>query len=80
MEAINRDFGSFDNFRTQMSAKTVAIQGSGWGWLVSEFCQWSIQHFVLVTGIEGRGGEGGGVVRLWVLLSNFAYGVLDPLV
>ena len=65
MEAINRDFGSFDNFRTQMSAKTVAIQGSGWGWLVSEFCQWSIQHFVLVTGIEGiegrRGGGGGGL-------------------
>ena len=36
MEAIRRDFGSFDNLRTQMSAKTVAIQGSGWGWLVSE--------------------------------------------
>lgn len=33
--AIERDFGSFDNFKTQMSAKTVAIQGSGWGWLVS---------------------------------------------
>ncbi len=33
--AIQRDFGSFDNFKTQLSAKTVAIQGSGWGWLVS---------------------------------------------
>ena len=33
--AIERDFGSVDNFRTQMSAKTVAVQGSGWGWLVS---------------------------------------------
>ena len=33
--AIERDFGSFDNFKTQLSAKTVAIQGSGWGWLVS---------------------------------------------
>ena len=33
--AIERDFGSFDNLKTQMSAKTVAIQGSGWGWLVS---------------------------------------------
>ena len=36
--AIDRDFGSFDNFKDQMSAKTVAIQGSGWGWLVSGNC------------------------------------------
>ncbi len=34
MDAIVRDFGSFDNFRSLMSSKTVAIQGSGWGWLV----------------------------------------------
>jgi len=33
LAAIERDFGSFDNFKTQMTAKTVAIQGSGWGWL-----------------------------------------------
>ena len=39
MSAIERDFGSFDNFRTHMSTVTVAIQGSGWGWLVSvTFC------------------------------------------
>lgn len=37
LAAIERDFGSFDNFKTQMTAKTVAIQGSGWGWLV----QWA---------------------------------------
>ena len=35
MAAIERDFGSFDNFKAQMVAKTVAVQGSGWGWLVS---------------------------------------------
>ena len=34
MAAIERDFGSFDNFKTQLSTKTIAIQGSGWGWLV----------------------------------------------
>ena len=34
--AIERDFGSFDEFRAEMTAKTVAIKGSGWGWLVSE--------------------------------------------
>lgn len=32
-DAINRDFGSFQNFVDAFSAKTVAIQGSGWGWL-----------------------------------------------
>ena len=35
LEAIERDFGSFDIFRAEMTAKTVGIQGSGWGWLVS---------------------------------------------
>ncbi len=35
LAAIERDFGSLDNFRSQMTAKTVAVQGSGWGWLVS---------------------------------------------
>lgn len=33
MEAINRDFGSFENMKKQLSASTVAVQGSGWGWL-----------------------------------------------
>jgi len=32
-EAIKRDFGSVDAFKTAMSNATVAIQGSGWGWL-----------------------------------------------
>lgn len=32
-DAINRDFGSFDLFKSAMTASTVAIQGSGWGWL-----------------------------------------------
>jgi len=31
--AINNAFGSFDKFKTLLSATTVAIQGSGWGWL-----------------------------------------------
>ncbi|VDD79718.1 unnamed protein product [Mesocestoides corti] len=32
-DAINRDFGSFDAFKERMTATTIAIQGSGWGWL-----------------------------------------------
>ena len=32
-EAIARDFGSLDQLIEKLSAKTIAIQGSGWGWL-----------------------------------------------
>lgn len=30
---IERDFGSFDAFKEKFNTATVAIQGSGWGWL-----------------------------------------------
>ncbi len=32
-KAIEMEFGSVDQFKEQLSAKSVAIQGSGWGWL-----------------------------------------------
>ena len=32
-KAIDRDFGSFETFQEQFNPKTIAIQGSGWGWL-----------------------------------------------
>ncbi|KAG8936671.1 hypothetical protein FRC02_000129 [Tulasnella sp. 418] len=32
-DAIIRDFGSVEKFKTAMNTKTAAIQGSGWGWL-----------------------------------------------
>ena len=32
-DAINKEFGSLDKCIEQLSAKAVAIQGSGWGWL-----------------------------------------------
>jgi hypothetical protein len=32
-EAIKRDFSSLDNLKAQLSAISVGIQGSGWGWL-----------------------------------------------
>lgn len=35
LSAIKRDFGDFEKMQERMTAKTVAIQGSGWGWLVS---------------------------------------------
>jgi len=31
--AINKEFGSLEKFIEKFNAKTVAIQGSGWGWL-----------------------------------------------
>jgi len=30
-EQINKDFGNFEAFKKQMSAATVAVEGSGWG-------------------------------------------------
>lgn len=33
LDALTQEFGSLDAFIEQFSAKTVAIQGSGWGWL-----------------------------------------------
>jgi len=32
-EQIEKDFGSFDAFKTEFSTKSVGVQGSGWGWL-----------------------------------------------
>ena len=31
--AIHNSFGSVESLKADMSASTVAIQGSGWGWL-----------------------------------------------
>ena len=30
---IDKAFGSFDDFKAKFAAQTVAVQGSGWGWL-----------------------------------------------
>ncbi len=30
---IDRDFGTFDQFKEKLTTTTAAIQGSGWGWL-----------------------------------------------
>lgn len=33
LSAIEKCFGSFENFSGEFNTKTAAIQGSGWGWL-----------------------------------------------
>jgi len=32
-DALNSSFGSFEDFKKEFTASTVAVQGSGWGWL-----------------------------------------------
>uniref|UniRef100_A0A182WUU4 Superoxide dismutase n=1 Tax=Anopheles quadriannulatus TaxID=34691 RepID=A0A182WUU4_ANOQN len=32
-KALNRDFQNMDNFKKEMKAAAVAVQGSGWAWL-----------------------------------------------
>lgn len=33
MQAIKQEFDSFDKMKEMISTSTVAVQGSGWGWL-----------------------------------------------
>ncbi|XP_028629653.1 superoxide dismutase [Mn], mitochondrial-like isoform X2 [Grammomys surdaster] len=33
LEAIKHDFGSFEKFKEKLTAVSVGVQGSGWGWL-----------------------------------------------
>lgn len=46
LNAIKKDFGSLEKFIEQFTTKTVAIQGSGWGWL--GFCKLH-QNLQIVT-------------------------------
>ncbi|KAJ8714933.1 hypothetical protein PYW08_004914 [Mythimna loreyi] len=32
-QAVEKDFGSWDNMKNQLATASVGVQGSGWGWL-----------------------------------------------
>ena len=36
-KAVIAEFGSLQNLKDQFNTATLAIQGSGWGWLVSSY-------------------------------------------
>jgi superoxide dismutase len=38
-DAVEKTFGSVDNFKKEFNAATLGIQGSGWGWLVRHLIQ-----------------------------------------
>jgi superoxide dismutase, Fe-Mn family len=51
---INAQFGSLDGLQKTMGAATVAIQGSGWGWLgkLLAFCYPSSVHRPLLSSLS----------------------------
>ena len=36
LDAINKKFGSFESFKKEINDKTIAVFGSGWGWLCKD--------------------------------------------
>jgi Fe-Mn family superoxide dismutase len=63
-EAIDRDFGSFDAFKAQLTAATVAVEGSGWGILAFRP---SDQALVILTAEKHQNLTQWGVIPLLAL-------------
>jgi Fe-Mn family superoxide dismutase len=43
-ELVSKDFGGIDGLKKEVNAKTAAIQGSGWGWVVSPDVPWGVRR------------------------------------
>lgn len=46
LQQIEKDFGSFTNFREEFIRSALQLLGSGWAWLVCKF----LFHFLCSTG------------------------------
>jgi superoxide dismutase len=54
--AIDKDFGSYDNFRKEFVTKALTAFGSGWGWLVATPS--GLKVLVMITSIRTTRGNG----------------------
>jgi len=52
-DAIDAAFGSVENMKTQFNATTAAIQGSGWGWIVSGASSLTIESDLICLPFAG---------------------------
>jgi superoxide dismutase, Fe-Mn family len=52
LNLINAQFGSLESFQKTMSAATVAVQGSGWGWLGNMNTIHLCNSFLILTGYD----------------------------
>ncbi len=68
MEAIKRDFGSFDQMKEKLNAASVGVQGSGWGWLVSELFLTSLSKNRNNMPLENPGGFVFGTNKEYIIL------------
>lgn len=66
MEAIKRDFGSFQKMKDKMSAATVAVQGSGWGWLGLDKESGRLRIAACANQDPLQGSTGGWTLRLFI--------------
>jgi hypothetical protein len=48
---VERDFGGVEGLKKEVNAKTAAIQGSGWGWVVSLALWFLLWIFFLVSSL-----------------------------
>lgn len=60
-QAIERDFGTVEDFKKKFNTTTAAVQGSGWGWLVRIYSR-NFECFRLtsLTGIQSHHKEARG--------------------
>ncbi len=64
IQSIEAEWNSVDNFIEEFNAKTAAIQGSGWGWLVWDKNSKKVRYISLANQDLVEDQEGGALVPL----------------